>query len=71
MLKMDFPQPIVNLKSFRYKQDLVQEQKDIILEVVRAKFHRDISPEVRREIIHSTARDEMEGAYDSDVLMDD
>lgn len=49
----------------------MQEQKDIILEVVRAKFHRDISPEVRREIIHSTARDEMEGAYDSDVLMDD
>lgn len=49
----------------------MQEQKDIILEVVRAKFHRDISPEVRREIIHSTARDEMEDAYDSDVLMDD
>lgn len=43
----------------------------MILEVVRAKYHPQISPEVRREIVHSTARDELEKDYDSDVLMDD
>ncbi|KAI9269273.1 Bystin-domain-containing protein [Phascolomyces articulosus] len=54
----------------RYKQDMIPEQKDIIMDVVKHKFHADITPEIRRELIHSTARDEIQHDYDSDVMMD-
>ncbi len=42
----------------RYKQDLTQEQKDALLEVLRSKVHAQITPEIRREIVHSVARGE-------------
>ncbi|KAI9323258.1 Bystin-domain-containing protein [Dichotomocladium elegans] len=55
----------------RYKQDLVPEQKDIILDVVKHKFHSEITAEVRREIAHAKPRDVIEEMdYDSDILMD-
>ncbi|KAF7726322.1 hypothetical protein EC973_008902 [Apophysomyces ossiformis] len=50
----------------RYKQDLVPDQKDAILSVVKTKYHAGITPEIRREIAHSTARDEI----DDDMMMD-
>jgi essential nuclear protein 1 len=43
----------------RYKQDLTAEQKDALLEVLRAKVHPAITPEIRREIVGSVARGEM------------
>lgn len=55
----------------RYKQDLVSEQKDIILEVMKKKYHDGISPEVRREIVHSEARDDMLTERDDDIMMMD
>ncbi|ORY95736.1 Bystin-domain-containing protein [Syncephalastrum racemosum] len=56
----------------RYKQDMVPDQRDIILNVIKAKFHPAISQEIRRELAHSKPRDEiMEQDYDSDILMDD
>lgn len=55
----------------RYKQDLISEQKDILLEVVKKKYHHGISPEVRREIVHSEARDEMLVERDDDIMMMD
>ncbi|CAO3688378.1 hypothetical protein G6F70_005394 [Rhizopus microsporus] len=55
----------------RYKQDLVAEQKDILLEVIRKKHHPGISPEVRREIVHSEARDDMLMDRDEDIMMMD
>ncbi|GAA6062824.1 hypothetical protein JCM10212_002462 [Sporobolomyces blumeae] len=42
----------------RYKQDLTAEQKEALLEVLRAKTHAQITPEIRREIVHSVARGE-------------
>ncbi|GAA5881720.1 hypothetical protein JCM1840_000348 [Sporobolomyces johnsonii] len=42
----------------RYKQDLTAEQKEALLEVLRAKVHPQITPEIRREIVHSVARGE-------------
>lgn len=42
----------------RYKQDLTAEQKEALLEVLRAKTHFQITPEIRREIVHSVARGE-------------
>ncbi|CEG67387.1 snoRNA-binding rRNA-processing protein [Rhizopus azygosporus] len=55
----------------RYKQDLVAEQKDLLLEVLRKKHHPGISPEVRREIVHSEARDDMLMDRDEDIMMMD
>lgn len=55
----------------RYKQDLTVEQKAALMEVLRAKSHAQITPEIRREIIHSVARGEeiaVEGAMDVEVL---
>ncbi|GAA5884159.1 hypothetical protein JCM16303_005947 [Sporobolomyces ruberrimus] len=42
----------------RYKQDLTAEQKEALLDVLRAKTHFQITPEIRREIVHSVARGE-------------
>ena len=49
---------------------MVPEQKDIIMDVIKHKYHPEITPEIRRELIHSTARDEIQHDYDSDVMMD-
>ncbi|KAI8332613.1 Bystin-domain-containing protein [Chlamydoabsidia padenii] len=53
----------------RYKQDMVPEQKEILLGVVKNKYHPGIGPEIRREIVHSTARDELMEV--DDVMMID
>ncbi|GAA5821753.1 hypothetical protein JCM3770_003162 [Rhodotorula araucariae] len=42
----------------RYKSDLTAEQKDALLEVLRYQTHYQITPEIRREIVHSVARGE-------------
>ncbi|GJN89032.1 hypothetical protein Rhopal_002006-T1 [Rhodotorula paludigena] len=42
----------------RYKQDLTTEQKEALLEVLRFQTHHQITPEIRREIVHSVARGE-------------
>ncbi|KAI8388450.1 Bystin-domain-containing protein [Radiomyces spectabilis] len=55
----------------RYKQDMIAEQKEILMEVIKRKYHPGISPEVRRELIHSSARDEMMEDNDNDILMMD
>merc|ERR1712230_64814 len=42
----------------RYKSDLTSEQKDALLDVLRFQTHHQITPEIRREIVHSVARGE-------------
>ncbi|KAI6151725.1 Bystin-domain-containing protein [Pisolithus tinctorius] len=42
----------------RYSPDLTPDQKDALLDVVRANPHAQIGPEVRRELINSVARGE-------------
>ncbi|KJE88905.1 bystin [Capsaspora owczarzaki ATCC 30864] len=41
----------------RYKSDLVVEQKEALMNLLKAKPHPLITPEIRREIMHSTSRD--------------
>ena len=53
----DFADYLFNSQN-RYKQDLTAEQKEALLEVLRAKTHFQITPEIRREIVHSVARGE-------------
>lgn len=40
----------------RYASDLTPEQKDALLDVVRATPHAQIGPEVRRELVNSVVR---------------
>lgn len=41
----------------RYKEDISVEQKEALIELLRSKFHHEITPEVRREILNSKCRD--------------
>ncbi|KAJ2556632.1 snoRNA-binding rRNA-processing protein [Coemansia sp. RSA 1933] len=43
----------------RYKADLTPEQKDVLLGVLKAQYHPEISEEIRREITHSVCRGEV------------
>lgn len=50
----------------RYGSDLTPDQKDALLDVVRATPHAQISPEIRRELVNSVVR----GAPRDDVSED-
>uniref|UniRef100_A0A8V5HCV5 Bystin n=1 Tax=Melopsittacus undulatus TaxID=13146 RepID=A0A8V5HCV5_MELUD len=41
----------------RYKEDLSSEQKEALLELLKFHSHPQISPEIRRELMNSKARD--------------
>ncbi|KAF8427784.1 Bystin-domain-containing protein [Tirmania nivea] len=47
-----------SLLSFaqRYKNDVSEEQRDVLLDVLLEKGHREIGPEVRRELVEGRAR---------------
>lgn len=42
----------------RYKSDLTEEQKQALMDVLRSQVHAQITPEIRRELVHSQARGE-------------
>lgn len=41
----------------RYKEDISSEQKEALMELLRAHTHELITPEIRRELVHSKCRD--------------
>ncbi|KAK9236894.1 Bystin-domain-containing protein [Lipomyces kononenkoae] len=43
----------------RYKNDITEEQREALLEVVKLRVHPKISPEIRRELREGVARDMM------------
>ncbi|KAI0632996.1 cell adhesion protein byn-1 [Trametes polyzona] len=53
----------------RYASDLTPDQKDALLDVVRANPHPQISPEVRRELVNSVERGAPRPDADGDVSM--
>lgn len=53
----------------RYSSDLTPEQKDALLDVVRANPHPQISHEVRRELVNSVPRGAPRLDRDADVVM--
>lgn len=44
--------------SQRYKADLSSEQKEALLQVISVHKHHTLTPEIRRELLHSSCRDE-------------
>lgn len=41
----------------RYKADISSEQKEALLQLLTVHKHYLITPEIRRELLHSTCRD--------------
>ena len=58
----------------RYKNDLEAEQREALLELVQMRGHKQIGPEVRRELMQGRNRDdptdEKEGTGGDDTMMD-
>jgi essential nuclear protein 1 len=57
------------LISRRYASDLTPDQKDALLDVIRATPHSQISPEIRRELVNSVVRGAPRESIDQDVEM--
>ena len=54
--------PVVWHKAFlafaqRYKNDITQDQRDFLLETVRQRGHKEIGPEIRRELLAGDSRE--------------
>lgn len=67
--------PVVWHKAFlafaqRYKNDITEDQRDFLLETVRQRFHKDIGPEIRRELLAGVAR-LPPGEQQKEEVMDD
>ncbi|TEB35541.1 cell adhesion protein byn-1 [Coprinellus micaceus] len=53
----------------RYASDLTPDQKDALLDVIRATPHPQIGPEIRRELVNSVVRGAPRTDADQDVIM--
>ncbi|RPD62033.1 cell adhesion protein byn-1 [Lentinus tigrinus ALCF2SS1-7] len=53
----------------RYASDLTPDQKDALLDVIRANPHPQISPEIRRELVNSVERGAPRPDADGDISM--
>lgn len=58
-----------SLSHSRYASDLTPDQKDALLDVIRATPHPQISPEIRRELVNSVVRGAPRTQPDGDVVM--
>lgn len=69
--------PVIWHKAFlafaqRYKNDITQDQRDFLIETIRQRGHRDIGPEIRRELLAGKAREfEEPAAATKDSMMID
>ncbi|KAM3159693.1 Essential nuclear protein 1 [Lachancea thermotolerans] len=66
--------PVVWHKAFlsfaqRYKNDITQDQRDFLLETVRQRGHKDIGPEIRRELVAGESREFVNNLESKDDLM--
>lgn len=55
----------------RYKNEIEEEQRDALLDLVRGRGHKDIGPEVRRELLEGRPRGEAAEAKGDGVGGDD
>jgi len=61
----------------RYKNDITEDQREALLDLLLMRGHKDIGPEIRRELIAGRERGVMpepeksgEQVYDGDDTMD-
>ncbi|GME81192.1 unnamed protein product [Ambrosiozyma monospora] len=74
-LKQAPPMPLVWHKAFlafaqRYKNDITEDQRDFLMEVLRQRGHKEIGPEIRRELQAGKERvnDIKEPAKEDDIM---
>ncbi|KAL0638945.1 snoRNA-binding rRNA-processing protein [Maublancomyces gigas] len=76
---VDVALPLLWHQSFlafaqRYKNDITEDQRDVLLDVLLVKGHPGVAPEVRRELLEGRGRGvELEGmgaGADDDVMLD-
>ncbi|CCF59393.1 hypothetical protein KAFR_0G03610 [Kazachstania africana CBS 2517] len=68
--------PVIWHKAFlifaqRYKNDITEDQRDFLLETVRQRGHREIGPEIRRELLAGNAREFVDPNEVKDSMMID
>ncbi|EDO19309.1 hypothetical protein Kpol_1036p54 [Vanderwaltozyma polyspora DSM 70294] len=68
--------PVVWHKAFltfaqRYKNDITEDQRDFLLETIRQRGHKDIGPEIRRELLAGESREFVDENSNNDGLMID
>ncbi|CAZ85667.1 unnamed protein product [Tuber melanosporum] len=54
----------------RYKNDITEDQRDVLLDVVLVKGHPLVSPEIRRELLEGRGRGVEIGEADDDLMLD-
>ncbi len=56
----------------RYKNDITDDQRDFLMEVIRQRGHKDMGPEARRELLAGKKRQELESqkkvSEDDDIM---
>ncbi len=57
------------VENVRYAFDLTPDQKDALLDVIRASPHPQISPEIRRELVNSVVRGAPREPINQDIVM--
>ncbi|KAL3229108.1 Essential nuclear protein 1 [Nakaseomyces bracarensis] len=67
--------PVVWHKAFlafaqRYKNDITEDQRDFLLETVRQRGHKEIGPEIRRELLAGSSREFVSEAPKDDMMID-
>lgn len=76
---LEAPLPLLWHRGFlafaqRYRNDVTEDQRDVLLDVLLVKGHPGIAPEVRRELLEGRGRgvelDGMGAAAEDDVMLD-
>ena len=62
-------QNLISTVKSRYASDLTPDQKDALLDVIRATPHPQISSEIRREFVNSVERGAPREPVDQDIVM--
>lgn len=54
----------------RYKNDITEDQRDVLLDVLLLKGHPLVAPEVRRELLEGSGRGVEVGDAEDDLMLD-
>ncbi|CCE65885.1 hypothetical protein TPHA_0N01040 [Tetrapisispora phaffii CBS 4417] len=67
--------PVVWHKAFllfaqRYKNDITEDQRDFLMETIRQRGHKEIGPEIRRELLAGHSREFVTEPTNDDLMID-
>lgn len=67
--------PLLWHKSFlsfaqRYRNDITEDQRDVLLDLLQAKGHPLVGPEIRRELLEGRGRGVEVEMMDTDLMLE-